>query len=182
MSDGFNLNFDEPKKPDPPAYTPRPIPDPYRPQYQPVVPVAPYKPKPKSKLLEYAGWGSAACGIIFLSMFGGFLIGCSTADPMAEVDLGSTGANAAAEFVRDYRQGMSELYAECSRRLHVAEDDPELIRDIQDARDFIKANKDSIRNNAFRPIGKQLESINGDKWTIEKADNVFTNLSEGFVQ
>lgn len=118
-------------------------------------------------------------------LIGGFLLVPDSwfSDPTPEViddnpfEELSPGAAASSQFIRDYKRGMGALYLECANRARAGK-----FEDIVDARDFIKANKDKLRNDAFEPVKAILADINGDRWTDEDAANLFTELSDGFAK
>lgn len=76
-------------------------------------------------------------------------------------------------FVEAYRKGLSGVYAEAAKGK---------FKDLQEVNDFLKPKRQKVIDEAFQPIAKELESLNGDKFNEDKFRKVFEGLSKGFVE
>lgn len=143
-----------------------------------VAPVAVEPPKRKWKetVDSLASVAILACAVCFLGAMAATafirLKGEPNEDQTVVID-GDESEQAAALFIEQYKSNLSKIYSDAAKQT---------FKDLAEARDFIKPRKDAAEEQAFKPLGDQLESINGDKFDPTKAKVMFEGFAKGLVK
>ena len=82
--------------------------------------------------------------------------------------------NPASYFIDSYRRGLSALYADAAQEARSG-----AFTDVKAANEYVLPKTKEIRSKSFVEMAKQLETINGENWSNEKAARVFETFSEG---
>jgi hypothetical protein len=135
------------------------------------------KPLPSMKQASDVIWGlvSLACVVVlgFIAVEVIQAINRPDSTPDVEVVAEDSAKIASQAFVTAYREGLSSVYAEAAKGK---------FKDLQEVNDFLKPKRQKVIDEAFQPIAKELEGLNGDKFNEDKFRKVFEGLSKGFVE
>ena len=83
--------------------------------------------------------------------------------------------SATGQYISVYADGLQHLYEAAATKAEEGK-----FNDLADAMEFVSGNTEEIKERAFDPMREQLEEINGDKWSNEKAAQTFRDFAEGF--
>lgn len=122
----------------------------------------------------WKGFGIAAVLMLILSLLLGFGFSLYQATAAPTNRTRST-ENAAEYFVKKQAEGLAKLSQEVVDKLDADEFD-----DIADLRDFWKPRKTEIEDSAKQILLEELELINGEKWDVELAKEIFKDRAKGF--
>ena len=198
MSDSdFSIFGDDPKprqpqrapqyRPDPPQPRPMPGPGAYapNPQQRQTGPVVWQEPQPQDyghpakkpfpwQWVVIVGLVSFIAANYFVPMFfdddGG-------GDRGRDRRSSSDSVRAGESFASDYLNGLADVYEDAADAVADGK-----FKDIADAQAYVTPRKDKLTNRAFRSIGEQLETINGDGWDENDPESVFRGIAKGLRQ
>jgi hypothetical protein len=76
-------------------------------------------------------------------------------------------------FIEQYRANLSQVYADAAKQS---------FKDLGEARDYVEPRRKAAIEQAFKPMGEQLETINGDKFDPAKAKAMFESFAKGLAK
>lgn len=155
----------------PKAVTPPPVQEPV-----PLPPVSVPARSWKEKLDSVASVLVLACAVCFLGTMAAtaYIKLRSEPKPDDEAVVVDDGPEAASRlFIEQYRANLSQVYADASKQS---------FKDLGEARDYVEPRRRAAIEQAFKPMGEQLETINGDKFDPAKAKAMFESFSKGLAK
>jgi hypothetical protein len=134
------------------------------------------KPAWKEKLDSVASVLVLACAVCFLGTMAATAYIKLRGEPKPDdstVVVDDEAEKASRLFIEQYRANLSQVYQDASKQS---------FKDLGEARDYVEPRRKAAIEQAFKPMGEQLETINGDKFDPDKAKAMFESFSRGLAK